>query len=67
MPLMSNPKRLRKILQKLNIEKVSQNLDTEFLFHEGGPLNQNNGFILHTKDYENKNTMKVSKHVKLTC
>ena len=44
-----------------------KNLETEFLFHIGGPLNQNNGFILHTKDYESKNTMKVSKQVKLTC
>ena len=44
--------------KKLNMGNISENLDTEFLFHVGGPLNQNNGFILHTKDYESKNTMK---------
>ena len=55
------------IFQKLNIANVSKNVETDFLFHIGGPINQNNGFILHTKDYESKNTMKVSKQVKLTC
>ena len=55
------------LFKKLNIKNVSKNLENEFLFHVGGPLNQNNGFILHTKDYESKNTMKVSKQVKLTC
>ena len=28
---------------------------------------QNNGFILHSSDYKSKNTVKVSKNVKLTC
>ena len=42
-------------------------METDFLFHIGGPLNQNNGFILHSKDYNSKNTMNVSKQVKLTC
>ena len=55
------------LFKKLNIGNVSKNLETEFLFHVGGPLNQNNGFILHSKDYESKNTMKVSKQVRLTC
>ena len=55
------------LFQKLNIGNVSKNLETDFLFHVGGPLNQNNGFILHTKDYESKSTIKVSKQVKLTC
>ena len=55
------------LFKKLNINEVSNNLDTEFLFHIGGPLNQNNGFILHSGDYNSKNTVKVSKNVKLTC
>ena len=54
------------LFKKLNIENVSNNLETDFLFHIGGPLNQNNGFILHSKDYNSKNTMNVSKQVKLT-
>ena len=37
-----------------------------FPFHIGGPLNQNNGFILHSNDYKNKSTMKVSNNVCLT-
>ena len=56
-----------KLFEKLNIGNVSKNFENDFLFHVGGPLNQNNGFILHTKDYESKNTIKVSKQVKLTC
>ena len=55
------------LFKKLNIKNVSNNLETEFLFHLGGPLNQNNGFILHSDDYNSKNTVKVSKNVKLTC
>ena len=33
-------------LFKIKYKNVSDNLETEFLFHIGGPLNQNNGFIL---------------------
>ena len=39
----------------------------DFLFHIGGPLNQNNGFILHSQDYKSQNTIKVTKDVNLTC
>ena len=39
----------------------------DFSFHIGGPLNQNNGFILHSQDYKSRDTQKVSKNVKLTC
>ena len=39
----------------------------DFPFHIGGPLNQSNGFILHSKDYKSVNTQKVSKAVNLTC
>ena len=55
------------LFKKLNIENVSRNLETDFLFHIGGPLNQNNGFILHSKDYHSQNTTNVTKQVKLTC
>ena len=55
------------LFKKLKIKNVSNNLETDFLFHIGGPLNQNNGFILHSDDYNSKNTIKVSKNVKLTC
>mgnify|MGYP001288760733 FL=1 len=55
------------LFKRLNIDNVSENLETDFPFHIGGPLNQKNGFILHSKDYDSKNTMNVSKKVKLTC
>lgn len=55
------------LFKKLKIKDVKENLDKEFSFHIGGPLNQNNGFILHSKDYKSDSTQKVSKNVKLTC
>ena len=39
----------------------------EFPFHIGGPLNQKNGFILHSNDYKSENTLRVTNKVKLTC
>ena len=55
------------LFKKLKIDNVKENLDMEFPFHIGGPLNQNNGFILHSHDYKSQNTLKVSKDVNLTC
>ena len=55
------------LFKKLKMFDVKQNLDKDFSFHIGGPLNQNNGFILHSSDYKSENTVKVSKNVKLTC
>ncbi len=55
------------LFKKLNMNDVTENLDMEFPFHIGGPLNQNNGFILHSNDYKSDNTLKVSRNVKLTC
>jgi putative transcriptional regulator len=55
------------LFKKLNMSHINENLDMEFPFHIGGPLNQNNGFILHSNDYKSENTLKVSKNVKLTC
>ena len=55
------------LFKKLNIENVSKNLETEYLFHIGGPINQNSGFILHSGDYTSKNTTRISKDVRLTC
>ncbi len=55
------------LFKKLNIKDFNQNQDTEFSFHIGGPLSQNNGFILHSSDYKSKNTLGISKNVKLTC
>ena len=55
------------LFKKLKINSVNKNLDMNFSFHIGGPLNQNNGFILHSSDYKSDSTVKVSKNVKLTC
>jgi len=55
------------LFRKLNIKSAEYNLDMDFPFHIGGPLNQNNGFILHSNDYNTTNTLNVSKKVKLTC
>ena len=55
------------LFKKLKINDVKDNLDMDFLFHIGGPLNQNNGFILHSQDYKSQHTLKVTKDVNLTC
>ena len=55
------------LFKKLDIKNIKTNQDTNYSFHIGGPLNQNNGFILHTSDYNSKSTLKVSNKVKLTC
>ena len=55
------------LFKKLKISNVNENLNMNFSFHIGGPLNQNNGFILHSNDYKSTSTIKVSKNVKLTC
>ena len=55
------------LFRKLDIKGVNNNLDTQFTFHIGGPLNQNNGFILHSSDYKSEFTLNISKKVKLTC
>tara|TARA_E500000331_G_scaffold353558_1_gene404494 strand:- start:213 stop:779 length:567 start_codon:yes stop_codon:yes gene_type:complete len=55
------------LFKKLNLDHEVDNLDMDFPFHIGGPLNQNNGFILHSQDYKSENTLNVSKKVKLTC
>ena len=55
------------LFQKLKLNDAKENLDMNFSFHIGGPLNQNNGFILHSQDYKSRDTQKVSKNVKLTC
>ncbi len=55
------------LFKKLKIHDVKDNLDMDFLFHIGGPLNQNNGFILHSQDYKSQHTLKVTKDVNLTC
>ena len=55
------------LFKRLNIHNIKKNLDLDFSFHIGGPLNQNNGFILHSNDYKSIDTIKVSKNVKLTC
>ena len=55
------------LFKKLHIKDTSQNLEKDFSFHIGGPLSQNNGFILHSNDYKSRNTLKISKNVKMTC
>ena len=55
------------LYKKLNINNVKEHLETDFTFHVGGPLNQNNGFILHSHDYKCESTINISKKVKLTC
>ena len=54
------------LFNKLNIKSNGCKNDISFPFHIGGPLNQNNGFILHSNDYKTKSTIKVSKNVSLT-
>ena len=53
------------LFEKLNI--VSKNKKKNFSLHIGGPLSQNNGFILHSKEYKKKDTIKISQSVNLTC
>ncbi len=55
------------LFRKLKMYDAKHNLDIDFSFYIGGPLNQNNGFILHSNDYKSENTLKVTKNVKLTC
>ena len=53
------------LLQKLNLDKTENTLD--FSLHIGGPMSQNSGFILHTKDYKSKDTIDVTNSINLTC
>ena len=55
------------LFKKLDIQDVKNQLEMEFPFHIGGPLNQKNGFILHSNDYKSENTLRVTNKVKLTC
>lgn len=55
------------LFKKLDIKDVTENTNTNFAFHIGGPLSQNNGFILHSSDYKSEFTLKISQNVKLTC
>ena len=48
------------LFKKLKMFDAKHNLDKDFSFHIGGPLNQNNGFILHSQDYKSENTLNVS-------
>ena len=41
------------LFNKLNIKGDVKNKELTFPFHIGGPINQNNGFILHSNDYKN--------------
>ena len=52
------------LFEKLNIRN---NIEKKISLHIGGPLNQNNGFILHTKEYKDTDTIKISKKINLTC
>ena len=36
------------LFKKLDIQDVKNKVEMEFPFHIGGPLSQNNGFILHS-------------------
>ena len=49
------------LFKKLDIQDVKNQLEMEFPFHIGGPLNQKNGFILHSNDYKSENTLKGNK------
>ena len=52
------------LFQQLNISIQNPK---EFSLHIGGPMSQNNGFILHTKEYKTKDTIKISKQINLSC
>ena len=45
------------LFNKLNIESSLNKKN--FSLHIGGPLNQNNGFILHSKEYKKEDTDRV--------
>ena len=49
------------LFQKLKLNDAKENLDMDFSFHIGNPLNQNNGFILHSQDYKSRDTQKFQK------
>ena len=51
------------LFQQLNI-----NIDKEkkFSLHIGGPMNQNNGFVLHTKEYKTEDTIKITNKINLS-
>lgn len=53
------------LFNKLNIESSLNKKN--FSLHIGGPLNQNNGFILHSKEYKKEDTIKITNSVNLTC
>jgi len=53
------------LFSRLNISSTQDN--KSFSLHIGGPLNQNNGFILHSKEYKKEDTIKISNSVNLTC
>ena len=55
------------LFKKLDIKDAQKKFKMEFPFHIGGPLNQNNGFILHSNDYKSQSTLEVTRKVKLTC
>ena len=51
------------LFQQLNI-----NIDKEkkFSLHIGGPMSQNNGFVLHTKEYKTEDTIKITNKINLS-
>lgn len=52
------------LIDKLHIKVKDPNYS--FALHIGGPMNQENGFILHSKDYNSKDSVKVSKLINLS-
>tara|TARA_X000000950_G_scaffold289343_1_gene412159 strand:- start:44090 stop:44653 length:564 start_codon:yes stop_codon:yes gene_type:complete len=53
------------IIKKLNLD--IKNTSNNFSIHIGGPMNQENGFILHSQEYFEPNTIKITKDINLTC
>ena len=53
------------LFENLNLKILKNPLN--FSLHIGGPMSQNNGFILHSKEYNIGDTIKISNSVNLTC
>ena len=53
------------LLTKLNLEKPADS-GVELEVYFGGPVDTNRGFVIHSDDYETKNTIKISEGVAVT-
>tara|TARA_A100000171_G_C2129953_1_gene146036 strand:- start:200 stop:760 length:561 start_codon:yes stop_codon:yes gene_type:complete len=57
---------LSELIVQLNLETIPANLDKESVFF-GGPVEMGRGFVLHSNDYYQEGTIKVSPQISLTA